>query len=164
LLLGLFVGDLHQPHSRAISDTAMLHRLFGIATALVVVLVNSIVMTYFIGTSRWVREVVETYELDPGLIAESTLLKRRAFPWAIMAMLAIVGISALGAAADPATQRAGTAHWVVPHLAAALAGLAFIGWALLRQGQRIAEHHAVITEILNQVARVRRERGLPVEG
>jgi fucose permease len=160
LLLGLYVGDLHQPHSQSTSDLAMVHRLFGIATALVVVLVNSIVMTYFIGTSRWCREVVETYRLEPALVARSAVLKRRAFPWASAAMLVVIGISALGAAADPATQRAGTEHWVVPHLVAALAGLLFIAWAFFQQGQRIAEHHGVITEILAHVARIRQERGL----
>jgi hypothetical protein len=160
LVLGLYVGDLHQRHTQSISDVAMVHRLFGIATALVVVLVNSIVMTYFIGTSRWCREVVETYQLDTKLIVRSTLLKRRAFPWASAAMLVVIGISALGAAADPATQRAGTGHWVTPHLIAAMAGLAFIAWAFFRQGQRIAEHHQVITEILAQVATIRKEKGL----
>jgi Na+/serine symporter len=160
LLLGLYVGDLHQPHSKSTGDVGMVHRLFGIATALVVVLVNSIVMTYFIGTSRWCREVVETYQLNPALVARSAVLKRRAFPWASAATLVVIGISALGAAADPATQRAGTANWVIPHLIAALAGLIFIAWAFFQQGQRIAEHHVVITEILAEVAKIRKERGL----
>ena len=31
-----------------------------------VVFVQSVVVTYFIGTSRWVREVVETYRFDPS--------------------------------------------------------------------------------------------------
>ena len=94
----------------------MVHRMFGIASALVVVLVNSIAVTYFVGTSRWCREVVETYHLDAELVRRSAVLKRRAFPWAVAAMLVIVGVSALGAAADPATRHPWTANWVYPHL------------------------------------------------
>jgi hypothetical protein len=168
LLLGLYIGDLHEPPppnppiSQAVQDLGMVHRMFGIASALVVVLVNSIAVTYFIGTSRWCREVVETYHLDPELIRRSGALKRRAFPWAVAAMLVIVGISALGAAADPATRHPWTANWVYPHLIGAMLGFAFIAWAFLQEWLRIGEHHAVITDILDEVKRIRREQGLEV--
>ena len=162
LLLGLYVGDLHQPHSMQVDDMGMVHRMFGIASALVVVLVNSIAVTYFIGTSRWCLEVVETYHLDAGLIRRSAVLKRRAFPWAVAAMLVIVGVSALGAAADPATRRPWTVYWVNPHLIGAFLGLAFIAWAFWQEWLRICEHHVVITDILNQVKRIRQEQGLEV--
>lgn len=162
LLLGLYVGDLHQPHSLRVDDLGMVHRLFGIATALVVVLVNSIAVTYFIGTSRWCREVVETYGLDRALILRSSALKRRAFPWAVSAMLVIVAVSALGAAADPATRRPWTADWVYPHLIGALVGWAFIAWAFWQEWLRIGDHHAVISDILNEVRRIRHEQGLEV--
>ena len=35
-----------------------------------VVLVESVVVTYFIGTSRWCKEVVETYRLDPAAVQD----------------------------------------------------------------------------------------------
>ena len=41
-----------------------LHMLLGAAAALMTVLVNSITITYFIGTSRWCKEVCETYQLE----------------------------------------------------------------------------------------------------
>jgi hypothetical protein len=126
------------------------------------VLVNSIVMTYFVGTGRWCKEVVETYDLNRELIRRSAAIKRRAFPWTILAMLAIVGVSALGAAGDPITRRLATENWVMPHVIGAFAGIAFIAWAFIQEGQRIAEHHAVITEILDEVRRIRTERGLEV--
>lgn len=138
------------------------HMLFGVAGALVVVLVNSISVTYFIGTSRWCKEVVETYGLDSGLIARSVELKRRTFPWALVSMLVVVGVGALGAAADPATLRPGTESWVIPHLVGAMLGLTFIAYAFFIEGSRIAAHHAVITDIMAEVRRVRLERGLEV--
>jgi hypothetical protein len=162
LCLGLYVGDLHQPHSNQIDDLGMVHRMFGIASALVVVLVNSIAVTYFVGTGRWCREVVETYSLDFELVRRSSAIKRQAFPWAVLAMLVIVGVSALGAAADPATRRAWTKNWVTPHLVGAIIGFAFIAWAFWQEWLRIREHHAVITQILNEVRKVREARGLEV--
>jgi hypothetical protein len=166
LVLGLYLGDLHayrdKPVPEEIPKLALAHRMFGVATALVVVLVNCIVVTYFIGTSRWCKEVAESYTLDPALVRRSVAIKRSAFPWAVAAMLAIVGVIALGAAADPGTTRPGTENWVIPHLLGALTGLAFIGWTFFIEYQRIAAHHEVITDILAEVKRIRTERGLEV--
>src|SRR5690606_18365164 len=122
----------------------------------------SIAMTYFIGTSRWCKEVAETYELDPNLVRRSTQLKRSAFPWAVTSMLVVVAVGALGAAADPATRRLGTEQWVTPHMLAALAGLAYIAYAFWMEGLRIMAHHQVIVEIVAEVRKIREERGLEV--
>ena len=107
LVVGLSIGELNRDASVETLRWATVHRLSGVAAALAVVLVNSIVVTYFIGTSRWCKEVSETYALDPSLVRRSTLLKRRTFPWALLGMLAVVGVIALGGAADPATGRPG---------------------------------------------------------
>jgi hypothetical protein len=169
LLGGLFIGDVQDP--KVLIDPDMrehlkglvrVHLMFGVASALVVVLVNCIVVIYFIGTSRWCKEVVETYSLDPELLRRSVILKRRTFPWAVMSMLAVVGVVALGGAADPFMGRVGTATWVVPHLIGALVGLAFIAWTFLIEARRIRAHHDVIAEILSEVKRIRAERGLEV--
>ena len=61
-------------------QAATVHRLMGVATAMVVVLVNSIAVTYFIGTGRWCKEVVETYRLDSDLVRRSSAFKRGPFP------------------------------------------------------------------------------------
>src|SRR5271156_1774725 len=94
LLLGLYVGDLHAQiseqiklHGHVDEQTKLLvriHLLFGVATALTVVLVNCIVVTYFIGTSRWCKEVAESYSLGRELVGRSVALKRRTFPWAVL--------------------------------------------------------------------------------
>src|SRR5260221_8345580 len=128
LALGLWLRtrDIRDSRDRVAQQWATTHRLAGVGAGLIVVLVNSIVVTYFIGTSRWCKEVVETYSLDVELLRRSTRLKRRTFPWAVMAMLAVVGMIALGGAADPGTGLPGTANWVLPHFIGALVGLAFV--------------------------------------
>ncbi len=162
LLLGLYLGDIHGERDPQVLKLATDHRLLGVAAALVIVLVDSIVVTYFIGTSRWCKEVVETYDLDRQLLRRSILLKRAAFPWAFLSMLAVIGVGALGAAADPSTLRVGTENWVTAHLIGAVLGWAFIALSFYMQGQKIAAHHAVIDEIVAEVRRIRIARGLDV--
>lgn len=134
--------------------------LTGTAAALAVVFVHSIVVTYFIGTSRWCKEVTETYRLDPEPLRRSTQLKRQTFPWCVMGMLTVVAVGALGAASDPGTGRPNTADMASVHLMAAFAGLAFIAWTYFQAWQNIAENQLVIEKIVALVARIRQERGL----
>ena len=143
-----------------ISNRAFVHMMFGIVAALVTLLVNSISVTYFIGTSRWVREVVETYGFPNELIAQSNAIKRSTFPWALVGMLTVLGIIALGQASNPGIIRDGTANWVTPHLVGALLGTALIGFAFLRQGSNIAKNYALIDQVVAMVEKVREEKGL----
>src|SRR5262245_36342464 len=114
----------------AVADTAFrgprsqmtLHMLLGSAAALVTVLVSSVTITYFIGTSRWCKEVCETYRLSPDLVARSTQLKRSTFPWALAGILSVIAVVGLGAAADPSgANHSRAASFVTPHYAAAMA-------------------------------------------
>jgi hypothetical protein len=167
LLIGLTMGDLYaRPHPS--SDTmgwATVHRLTGVAAALMVVFVESVIVTYFIGTSRWCREVVETYKFDPAAIRRSNRLKRKTFPWALLGMLTVVGVIALGAAADPATGRPNTESWADWHLIGAILGIMLIAWTYIVAWRNILANHAIIEQLVAEVARVRRQRGLePLEG
>ena len=131
------------------------HVLLGIVSALMVVLVCCIAVTYFIGTGRWCREVSEAYELDSEILSESRILKRGCFPWAIVGMLA-----ALGAASDPATGMETTARWVRPHLFAALAGICLIGYCLYSLWSSIVQNHQLVGRIMREVRIRRMKAGL----
>jgi hypothetical protein len=162
MMLGLTMGDLY---ARPAPDPetlhwATMHRLTGIAAALAVVFVESVVVTYFIGTSRWCKEVVETYQLDRAAIVRSNMLKRRTFPWALIGMLAVVGIIALGGAADPATLQRNTRDWADWHLMGAFLGIALIVWTYVVAWNNIVANHAIIEQVVTEVSRVRAERGL----
>lgn len=163
LVLGLGIGDLYDNPTQEVVGQKGTHLLAGTAAALFVVFVESIAVTYFVGTSRWCKEVTETYRLDPGDLASSTRLKRRTFPLAVAGMLAVVGIGALGAASDPGTGRAGTATMASIHLTAALAGLCFVGWTYYRTWLNISDNQAVIARIVAKVRAIRIEKGLEVE-
>lgn len=163
VVLGLSIGDLYHHPTEATLRWRGVHMLAGVAAALAVVFVHSIVITYFVGTSRWCKEVTETYRLDPVLAVESARLKRRTFPWSVLGMLTVVVVGALGAASDPGTGRPDTASMASTHLAAALAGLAVVGWTYFRVWLHIVANQAVIQRVVDSVREVRQERGLDAE-
>jgi hypothetical protein len=141
-----------------------LHMMLGCAAALVTVLVNSITITYFIGTSRWCKEVCETYRLSPELSERATRLKRSTFPWALAGILAVILMIGLGAAADPSGANwTLSAQFVMPHYVTAMMGLVVVIGAFGVQIGRIAENYGVIEEIVTEVQRIRAEKNLPIE-
>lgn len=166
LLLGLLLGDVHNPDDALTQRWATVHRLSGVAAALAVMFVNGIVATYFIGTSRWCREVADAYHLDPSLPRRSNLLKRRTFPLAVTNMLVVVGIVALGGAADPGAsmrlQPMGSLTWSTLHLLAALAGLTVIAYTSVLEWNNITANHELIELMMSEVRRIREARGLEV--
>ncbi len=98
-----------------------------------------------------------------GQAARSTALKRSAFPFALLGMLAVVAIVALGGAADPATGRAGTRDWVTAHLVGGIGLAAAIAWCFRAQLGAIARQHRLIDEVMDAVRCERAARGLDVE-
>jgi hypothetical protein len=162
-VVGLLVGAQGPASAPAGGSWMPYHFLLGVASALAVVFVHSLVVTYFIGTTRWCKEVTETYGLERRFIQESTRLKRRSFPWSLSAMLVIVVVITLGAAADPATGRRNLEPWGTVHLVAALLGLLFVVGSLYITWNNVAAHQALIDRIVAEVARIRRAKGLDVE-
>ena len=163
--LGLWIGDLHGATDPRLLRWATVHRLSGVLTALVVVLVNSMAVTYFIGTGRWCREVVETYGLDAALVERSKRLKRGAFPFAVIGMLSMVGIVALGGAADPGGGfAAASREWVSWHLIGGIGLAAVIAWCFQAQLPAIRGQHNLIDQVMAAVRSERAARGLEVGG
>jgi hypothetical protein len=156
--IGFSLGDVYlRPRPPETQSLMRWHFLTGLAAALVVVLVESVVVTYFIGTSRWCKEVVETYRLDPSAVKESNRLKRRTFPWALAGMLAAIGIIALGGAADPATGP-NTREWTDWHFGGALGGIVLIAWTYVAAWNNVVANQVIINNLVAEVARIRRHR------
>jgi hypothetical protein len=172
LFLGLYLHtfDVRNPRDKEAQRLATMHRLTGIAAGLGVLLVESVAVTYFVGTSRWTKEVAETYRLDASLVSRSNRLKRRTFPIAVMGMLIVVGITALGGAADPGSQLSrnlisglGDITWADIHLGFAVLGIAAIVFGFYLQAQHIASNQQIIQEVMAEVKRIRVERGLETQ-
>jgi hypothetical protein len=135
-----------------------LHMLLGSAASLLAILVSSITVTYFIGTSRWCKEVCDTYKIEGDLAERAARIKRSAFPWALAGIVTIILIVGLGAAADPSgANHERSQSLVLPHYAAAMIGLVIVAVCFWMQTQRIAENYRTIEEILGEVKRIRGE-------
>lgn len=162
--LNLDSAAIRDPHDEVAREAKRVHMLLGIAAGLAVLLANSIVATYFIGTSRWCREVSETYGLGTAYTDRSNRCKRRTFPYAVLSMLLAVAIVSLGAAADPGAGLKAPAPlglaWREWHLIGALAGTLVVAGGFVAEWTNIRRNQIVIGEVLAEVARVRRARGL----
>ncbi len=158
LVVGLSIGELRPGAEPSVLLWASIHRLTGLAAALAVVFVNSVVVTYFIGTSRWIREVAETYQLDGAHVLQSQRLKRQSFPWMLAGILAVVAVIALGAASDPATGRPGTDRWVLYHLLGGCGTILIVGLSYVAAWIKIDHNRQIIDQVGSQAHEIRRQR------
>ena len=134
------------------------HVWLGIVATLVCLLVNCISVTYFIGTSRWCREVTEAYGMDSSLAEQSQSLKRRTFPWALASIVMVLSILVLGGASDvysPAIEN--PAAFVYWHMLAGMLGLVLIAVSFLVQFGAVAANYELINEIVAEAKRMRSE-------
>ena len=80
--------------------TYQIHFLLGLFAVLVTLAVHCLIFIYFLGTGRWVKEVVLAYRLPDAPLPRLTReLKRRTFPLALLAMLVPIATAAAGAGA-----------------------------------------------------------------
>ena len=126
-----------------------LHFLLGLLATLATLLVHSIVFTYFLGTGRWVKEVVRVYRLPGWLEAQAQKNKRKAFPFELVGMAFIGGATWLGAGTDT---RQWPASW---HLGVAAAALAFNLGAFAAEYVTIVAQARLLLEVKDQADRLR---------
>jgi hypothetical protein len=136
-------------------DIYLVHFCLGLFTALAILLVHSIIFIYFLGTGRLVKEVAIAYQMPdqpwPKLTRE---LKRQAFPPALFSMLIGIGTAAAGMG-----RQLEQWHWSI-HLTLALLTLAINLWAFRVEYRCVSTNGGVIDAVLEEVDRIRRERGL----
>jgi hypothetical protein len=150
--ISLLRDGLHHPEE----SSYLVHFLLGLFTALGLLLVHCLLMTYFLGTGRWVKEVCLAYGLpDDRWPRQTRDIKRDHTPKAILAML----ISIAAAAAGMGRQFEVWPWWV--HLT--LVGLTLVvnAWVFTVQYRNLRLNHRIIEEVWRETERIRAERGLP---
>lgn len=136
-------------------DIYLVHFCLGLFTAIGILLVHSIIFTYFLGTGRWVKEVGIAYRLpDEPLPKLTRELKRKTFPPALFSMLIGIATSAAGAG-----RQLEQWHWGI-HLTLAFLTLAINLWAFRVEYYCVSTNAGVIDAVLDEVDRIRLERGL----
>src|SRR5262245_56682037 len=132
------------------------HLLGGLAAALLSLLLHSLVFTYFIGTGRWVQEVVKAYGLPGSHLENTRALKIRALPFILGSVLLVIATATCGAATDRGMLDRNV------HLIIAVAAIGVNFWSYLREYQVIVANNQIIVNIMAQVTSMRQELGLSV--
>jgi hypothetical protein len=158
LALGWRIGDPTQLDD-ATANALSLHFLVALGTCLLVLLVHAVALTYFMGTGRWIEETCEAYKLGDEPRRRNIRLKYQAIPGIIVCFLLVLATGALGAVSDPASRSnlagAATIHF---GLAVLLLTVNFVvSWM---QSRAIAANGRLVNAIVDEVRRIRRERGL----
>jgi hypothetical protein len=139
-------------------DSYPLHLYLALFGILFNLGLHCLVFIYFLGTGRWVKEVALAYELpDAPLPRQTRELKRATFPPALLAMLVPIATAAAGMAQ---LHQYGT--WAgALHACLAVATLAVNVWAFRIEYRNVAINVGVIDRVMQEVERIRAERGLP---
>jgi len=136
-------------------DIYVVHFCLGLFTSIAILLVHSIIFTYFLGTGRWVKEVGIAYHLpDEPLPKLTRELKRETFPPALFSML--IGIATAAAGAGRQLEEW---HWTI-HMTLAFATLGINLWAFTVEYRCVSTNAGVIDAVLAEVDRIRAERGM----
>lgn len=147
---------------RKLEAWASWHRRMGFGAGIFVLWASSLSVVYFLGTSRWCREVTEAYQFPLGPLQRSLQLKRRAFAFSTLAMLTAVVMVALGGANDPSSGRQGTKEWVQVHFYGAMLGIPFLIWCFTQIYGYIIEHQRILHEVMASVREERSRRNQDV--
>lgn len=143
------------------------HLFAGLGAMVFTSLVHSIVLTYFMGTGRWLEETSKAYSLTELYFAESKKIKYRTIPMMIVGIVLIVLTGAMGAVADPAA-RSGFGGWfgLTPaktHFM--VASFAVMANLLIHfiEFQSVRRNGQIVNLVLADVHQIRKDRGLPTE-
>lgn len=159
------VSESQQPLATdltAMSDArhaVSMHLLIALAASLVVLMLHSIVLTYFMGTGRWLEETTKAYVLDDRFRSGNIRLKYRVIPGMVACMTLVIVTGAVGAMNDPSV--ANQASWnATLHflLATSTVGLNLV--ISIVEYFAIQENGRLVADVVGVVKRIRRERGL----
>ncbi|MDC0273770.1 MAG: hypothetical protein P8M30_01585 [Planctomycetaceae bacterium] len=163
LVLGLNIDDAKELSSRgAVSN----HMLMALAALVFALLVHAILLTYFMGTGRWLEETSNAYKLSPDYCERSAKLKYSTIPLMTGALFLLIVTGAFGAASDPLS-RVQFQGWLglsaaqIHYLIACLTVGTNVVVNLLEY-LAIHQNGQLIKEVLGEVRRIRQEHGLPV--
>ncbi len=161
--LGLNIGDPRTLESQSLVSWHLILALTGLVFA---ALVHALVLTYFMGTGRWMEDVSKAYQLEDRWRLECQRLKHRILPWMTGSLLLLLITIGFGAAADPAARLGfsggfgmSASSW---HLLVALSTVCANFFGNVREFQSLERNGQLVNEVVEKVREIRIARGLPV--
>jgi hypothetical protein len=163
--LGLGIDDptVRDP---AVQQGISRHMLLGLGGLIFAALVHAIVLTYFMGTGRWMEETSRAYKLPADFYAKNQKIKYQLMPGISACILMLVLTGAFGGAADPASA-VGFGGWFgfapsTLHLTIAVLTVLVNLAVSVFEFRSIERNGEIVDQVMNEVNRIRTERGLPV--
>lgn len=154
--LGSGILSWFQRGSERDAPVYLVHFVLGLTTALTTLFVHCLVLTYFLGTGRWVKEVCLAYGMpDDDVPRQTRDIKRRNTPRVLLAMLVTIAAAAAGMAAQ---QRAWPG-WI--HFVLSLSTLAVNSYVFALEYVNLRLNGRLLDAVVAEVERIRAERGLP---
>ena len=164
-VLGLNIDDPKAATATAVSQFTS-HFWTAMGGLIFTALVHAIVLTYFMGTGRWLEETDNAYKLGGKWRQESQSLKYRTLPLMSLCLLLLIVTGASGAAADPASPYGARGWWGIPastvHFLTASVTICVNLLVNCYEYTAIHRNGEIVKEVLAEVRRIRQERGLPV--
>lgn len=162
-ILGMSIGDATARNNQAIVSY---HLLSGLGALIFTSLVHAIVLTYFMGTGRWLEETTTAYRLKWDFYNASKVMKYRTILLMLMCFLLLIATGAFGAAADPASNVKFRGIWGLSGGAVHMT-IALTTWAInllvnVYQFQVLTRNGEIVNAVLAEVRRIRLENGLSV--
>ena len=165
LVLGFEIGN---PRSVAPATRKLLsyHLLVSVAALIFAALVHAVLLTYFMGTSRWMDEARQAYKFDFRWTDENRRLKYRTIPVMAICMLLLILNIPLGASRSTGSigrcLEWGPSHHRAVHLVFSLLTVLVNLAVNAMEYRAIRRNGELITEVVGEVRRIREARGLPV--
>jgi hypothetical protein len=152
-LASLLGGGLTDPNA---TDVFLSHILLGLLASFAVLGTHCLVITYFLGTGRLIKEACLAYGFpDDGWPRQTRDIKRGNTPFAIVAMLVTIATAAAGQGRYMLDWPA----WL--HAAGAALTLLLNAWVWRREYRNLRKNLRLLDEMFAEVDRVRAEQGLP---
>lgn len=163
--LGWRIGDATS-RDLAVQGRVTDHFLTAVGALCFAALVHAFVLTYFMGTGRWMEETCQAYHLGDDRQARSRELKWRMYPAMVAGLVLLIVTGAFGGAADPASafgfKGFGPLSARQVHLTVAVVTLAWNAFVNVLEFRAVMRNGALVNDVLEQVRRIRLERGLDV--
>jgi hypothetical protein len=163
-VLGLEIGD---PRSVSTATRRLMsyHLLISVAALIFATLVHAVLLTYFMGTSRWLEEARLAYKLDTHWNEENRRLKYRTIPLMAGCLLVLILNIPLGAiSVDRGNWTLPGGHELSPsrvHFAFAIVTIVVNLAVNALEYRSIDRNSELIGEVVKEVRRIRQEHGLP---
>lgn len=162
-VLGMSIGDATQ---RSAQTVVSYHLLAGLGALIFTSLMHAIVLTYFMGTGRWLEETTTAYKLKWDWYQESKTMKYRTILLMLVCFLLLIATGAFGAAADPASAVGFRGFWGLSGGAIHMT-VALVTWGVnllvnVYQFQVLTRNGEIVNDVMAEVRRIRMENGLSV--